>query len=64
VLVIDFEMIMPGYPESNDRKFYGRKSVERLAELGRQCEGRLLVAAEHKKREEVSTVLELLETKY
>jgi hypothetical protein len=35
-----------------------------VAELGRQCQEGLLVAADHKKSEEVSTIQERLETKY
>jgi hypothetical protein len=37
---------------------------ETVTEMGRRCQEELLVTVEHKKREEVSTIQEGLETKY
>ena len=37
--------------------------MERLVERGKHCQEELLVAAEHRKREEVSTIQERLKAK-
>jgi hypothetical protein len=59
-----FEMIITEYPESTEWKILLKKACGKtVAEMGRQCQEELLVAAEHRKREEASTIQERLGTK-
>jgi hypothetical protein len=59
-----FERIITEYPKSTEWKILRKKACGKtVAEMGRQCQEELLVAAEHRKREEVSTIQERLETK-
>jgi hypothetical protein len=58
------ERIITEYLETTEWKILRKKTCRKtVAEMERPCQEELLVAAEHRKREEASTIQERLGTK-